>query len=462
MKMPIPSSLNRRRFLHTTAIGAFGLSLPRLLQMEATARAAGRNSGRPKSLIFLFLYGGPSQIDTWDMKPEASEEFRGEFRPIQTSVPGWQMCELMPRMAQMTQHYSLIRTLYHVNRNHQPAGCWMFTGVNPRSDNSAQLRTKPTDPPALGSLAVRLSPPNNNTVPPFVMLPARLNDQGSFFWGQTGGWLGSRYDPLLIQQDPNAASFRVDGFEPLTGVSGARLQRRRSLLTTLDASPLNQESDTQAMAEFQQQAFDLISSHRGQSAFNLAAEEPRVRERYGRNMFGQGCLLARRLIEAGARVVTVSDCTAAGHHEWDTHDHNFSKLRNPLLPRLDQAYTALLEDLLQRGLLEDTVVYLGGEFGRTPRVGQAGFSGAGASRDGRDHYPNCFPGIVTGGRFRRGMVYGQSDSKAAFPTRDPVSPEDLAATLFAAMGLDPHATVYTPDNRPMPVSHGHPVQALLS
>jgi hypothetical protein len=454
--------MNRRRFLHTAGIGAFGLSLPALLRMEALARAEGRGPGRAKSLIFLFLYGGPSQIDVWDMKPQAPVEFRGEFEPIQTTVPGLQICEHLPRMAQMARHYSMIRTLYHVNRNHQPAGCWMLTGVNPGSDNAGQLRVRPDDPPGIGSLALKLSPPANSAVPPYVMMPARTNDQGSDVRGQTGGWLGSSADPLHILQDPSAADFHVDGFDQQPDLTRARMTSRQSLLATLDTSPLSRETNTQSMGQFQQQAFDLLASSGGQSAFNLEAEPPRLRDCYGRNMFGQSCLLARRLIEAGCRIVTVFDCTTVGHHMWDTHQRNFTLLRNELLPKLDRAYTALLEDLITRGLLDDTVVYLGGEFGRTPRVGQGGFSGAGASADGRDHYPNCFPGIITGGRVRQGIVYGQSDSKAAYPTRDPVPPEDLAATLLAAMGLDPHGTVYTPDRRPMPATHGRAIEALLS
>jgi hypothetical protein len=413
-------------------------------------------------LIFLYLYGGPSQIDIWDMKPQAPVEYRGEFQPIATSVSGTFTCEHLPRMARMAHHYSLIRTLHHTNRNHQPAGCWLLTGVNPRSDNAAQLKPKPDDPPALGSLAVRLAPASRSGVPPFIMMPARLHDQGSFFWGQSGGWLGSNYDPLLIQDDPSSPSFRLDAFEQQQGVALGRLNQRRRLLDSMDEAGLRSEPGTQAMTQFQQQAFDLVTSRRGRSAFDLNAEPFHVRDRYGRNSFGQGCLLARRLIEAGARVVTVSDCTASGHHEWDTHNANFTTLRDKLLPRLDLAYTALMEDLMARGLLEDTVVYLGGEFGRTPRVGQRGFSGAGAGRDGRDHYPNCFCGILAGGRIRPGIVHGVSDSRAASPSRDAVTLEDLAATLFAAMGLDLEATVSTRDGRPMPVTHGKPVNALLA
>ncbi len=450
--------LTRRGLLRNTALGALGLSLPRLLELDA--RAAGRR-GRPKSLIFLNLYGGPSQIDIWDMKPEAPVEYRGEFRPIQTTVPGIQMCEHLPRMAGLARHYSLLRSLHHTNRNHQPAGCYLLTGVDPRVDNAGLLAPRPDDPPALGSLVVGLSPPRNSAVPPFVMLPARLHDQGSAFRGQAAGWLGSNYDPLLIQQDPNSPSFRVDGFDQQQGISPQRLARRRTLLERLDEGPLSAEPAMQTMSEFQQRAFDLIGSRRGRSAFDLGAEAAAVRDRYGRNAFGQGCLLARRLIEAGARVVTVSDCTAAGHHEWDTHNGNFTRLKNTLLPRLDRAYTALLEDLLARGLLEETVVYLGGEFGRTPKIGQGGVSGAGASRDGRDHYPSCFCGVLAGGYVRPGMVHGASDARAAFPSRDPMTPEDLAATLFAAMGLDPEGVVRTRENRPVPVSHGRPAHALL-
>jgi len=456
------SSLTRRRFLRVSGIGAFGLTLPHLLKIEAEARAAGKGGkSRPKSLLFLNLYGGPSQIDIWDMKPDAPEEYRGEFKPMATAVPGIQMCEHLPKMANLAKHYSIIRTLHHTNRNHQPAGCYLLTGVNPQSDNASQLAPKPTDPPALGSLLVRLSPAPGSGVPPFVMLPARLHDQGSAFRGQTAGWLGSEFDPLLIAQNPSSSDFRVDAFEQQKGMAPERMERRRDLLKILDEGDLRAESGTQAMTEFQQKAFDLLARSRGRSPFDLTAEPGKVRDRYGRNAFGQGCLLARRLIEAGARVITVSDCTPNGHHEWDTHNSNFKKLKGTLLPRLDQAYSALLEDLLSRGLLEDTVVYLGGEFGRTPKVGQGGISGAGATKDGRDHYPSCFCGILAGGLTRPGLVHGVSDSKAAYPHKDAVTMEDLAATLFAAMGLDPHATVTTREDRPMPVTHGKPVQALL-
>ena len=255
------------------------------------AQAAPRSG--PKSCIFLNLYGGPSQIDIWDMKPDAPVEYRGEFQPAATSVPGLQLVEHLPRMAKLAQHFSLIRTLHHQNRNHQPAGCYLFTGVNPGSDNASQLKTRPDDPPALGSLAVRLAPPRLAGVPPFVMLPAKLHDQGSPFRGQNGGWLGSAADPLLIQQDPSAPRFQVDSFEQHAGLSTERLGRRRDLLATLDQKNGRDGPGIAAMNEFQQRAFDLLAHSKGQSAFNLDAEPAHVRDRYGRNRFGQGVLLAR-------------------------------------------------------------------------------------------------------------------------------------------------------------------------
>jgi hypothetical protein len=456
--MNLAAGLDRRHFLRVSAGSVFGLTLPQLLHTESRLQAAGK-SRRAKSCIFLFLYGGPAQLDTFDMKPEAPAEIRGEFKPIDTAVPGISIVEHLPKMAQLAKHYSIIRTLQHDKRNHQPAGCYLFTGVDPRADNAGLLAPKPDDPPALGSLAVRLAPAQAG-VPPFVMLPARLHDQGSSFRGQTAGWLGTPWDPLLIAQDPNAATFKVDGMAAAGDMPPDRMSGRQQLLAALDQRVGDMDASTRAMAVMQRRAFDLLTSGKGQAAFNLENEPKNVRDRYGRNPFGQGCLLARRLIEAGCRLVTVSDCTSSGHHMWDTHSNNFTTLKNTLLPRLDLAYSALLQDLIDRGLLEDTVVFVGGEFGRSPKVGQS--FGTGASPNGRDHYPSCFVGVLAGGRSQPGIAYGLSDSRAGSPSRDPVSVEDLTATLFAAMGLDPEAQVYTRDNRPMPVTHGRPVAGLLS
>jgi uncharacterized protein (DUF1501 family) len=449
------NELSRRRFLQVGALGTFGLNLPQLLEVEARAATP---KTRIKSCIFIYLYGGPSQLDTFDMKPDAPVEIRGEFKPIQTSVAGTHIVEHLPKTAQLAKHFSIIRTLYHNKRNHQPAGCYMLTGVDPLSDNAGVLTPKPDDPPALGSLVLRAAPPDTG-VPPFVMMPARLQDQGANFRGQTGGWLGSPYDPMLIAQDPNASAFKVQGMAPADGMPPDRMAGRQQLLAALDRKVGDLDASSRAMSVMQQRAFDMLTSGKGQAAFNLNEEKASVRDRYGRSMFGQGLLLARRLIEAGSRLVTVSDSTPGGHHEWDTHGQNFKKLKGTLLPRFDQSFTALMQDLLDRGMLDDTVVYVGGEFGRTPKIGYA--NATFASPDGRDHYPGCFFSLLAGGRTTPGMVYGQSDSKAGSPARDPVTPEDMTATLFAAMGLDPDMHIMSRDNRPMALTHGRAVAALL-
>jgi Protein of unknown function (DUF1501) len=443
--------LARRRLLQGLGLSALGLSLPRLLEVEALAGASSRNTTRAKSCIFLFLGGGPSQLDTWDLKPKAPSEIRGEFQPIATSVPGTFICEHLPRMAQLAKHYTIIRSLHHHNSNHGPAGGQLLTGV---ASKTADPLAPPAadDPPGLGSLVARLVLAGND-LPSSVMMPARLSDF-TLLRGQSGGWLGSAFDPMLIQQDPNAPAFRVSGFTPPAEVPQGRVTERRQLLSALEQSQGSETGASRAFGQFRQRAFDLLTSGKAGRAFDLSAEPHKVRERYGRTTFGQGCLLARRLIEAGVRTVTVTDCPLHGKIDaWDTHANNFRMLKDTLLPRVDQAYTALLEDLLLRGLYEETVVYLGGEFGRTPKINGA--------LGGRDHWPWCFPGILAGGLIRPGAIYGSSDSQAAYPRDNPVTPEDLAATLLAAMGLDPGAIISTRDNRPVVVSPGTLVKGLL-
>jgi hypothetical protein len=447
--LSIPAT-TRRQFLRVGALGGFGLSLPPLLRAEALAKAAGRGESRPKSCIFIFLWGGPSHIDTFDMKPLAPDNIRGEFRPIQTTVPGTHIVEHLPRTARLAEHFSIIRTLHHNKFIHQPAGSYLLTGVEPGAETAAQGAPTADDAPARGALAARLAPTGLG-LPPCIMLPARLKGQNTNLKGQTGGWLGSPYDPMVVAQDPNAADFKVEGLAPRDDLSRERLDARRELLHALQPGA--------GVSDPHRRAFELLSSGQ-RSAFNLEAEPNRVRDRYGRSTLGQGVLLARRLIEAGCRLVTVSSCRADGDHLWDTHGENFTSLKKRLLPPLDLAYSALLQDLLERGLFDDTVVYLGGEFGRTPRVGQN--LGGGAFPDGRDHYPNCFCGVLAGGRTRPGIVYGASDSRASAPDRDPASLPDLTATLFAAMGLD-HEAVLTNarDGRPMPATRGTPLAGLL-
>lgn len=444
----------RRHFLQVGGVGALRLTLPDLLRAEAAVKP----SRRPKSCIFIFLYGGPSQLDTWDMKPNAPDSVRGEFRPINTAVPGMQICEHLSKTSHLAKHFSILRGLHHANRSHNPASSGLLTGTTPINEIDKRQPLGPDDSPAVGAMAARLSPAQTG-MPSFVHLPARVYfDAGFFFRGQTAGWLGRTYDPLLIQQDPSAPSFRLDGFARTEDVSPERWLERRNLRADLEAGMAGDRVGA-AIGEYQVRALDLLTGKRGRNAFTLSEESDRVRDRYGRSMLGQGCLLARRLIEAGVRLVTVCDCTPAGHHLWDTHEGNFVRLKDSLLPRVDQAYSALLEDLLERGLLEDTVVYLGGEFGRTPRVGQSTGSGSGA--DGRDHWPSCFCGVLAGGLIRPGQIYGASDRQGGYPIDGAMTPADLAATIFRGMGLDPDTVVRARDGRPMPACTGKPVSALL-
>src|SRR5262245_52290731 len=454
---------SRREFISVGGLGALGFSLSQLFQAEALAQRVNPGSPRrtAKSCIFIFLDGGPSHIDTLDMKPSAPVEFRGDFRPIATAVPGTSICEHLPAVAQLSRHFSIVRTLCHSNRIHAPAKAWMLTGVDPKTDAPANVRARPDDPPALGSLAANLAP-SCLGMTPFVMVPTRLGTGSEVLRGQAGGWLGKKYDPLVVDQDPNARTFGLDYLGQQDKFATDHLTRRRDLWAALDGGPVARELPAREMGELQRRAFEVVTSRKTQAAFDLSAEPDRVRNRYGRNTLGQSCLLSRRLIEAGARLVTVMDCDIDPTiiQYWDTHGKNFPILKDKLLPRLDRAYSALLEDLLVRGLLDDTVVFLGGEFGRTPRVGA--FNGVAVDPDGRDHWPNCFSGLLAGGRIRPGIVYGASDSKAAYPARDPVTPENLAATIFAAMALDPETVFYSPDKQPRTAIHGKPVLDLLA
>lgn len=439
--------LTRRQLLLTGSLGAFGLSLPELLAGET--RQPRRHT--PKSCIFIFLWGGPSHIDMWDMKPDAPAEYRGPFKPIATAVPGTRICEHLPRMARLAGHYTILRTLQHGNTTHGPAASWVLTGTDPQSPLEAAVLSRADDPPGLGALAARLrpSPPE---VPSAVQLPQRLSAEGRPFRGQAGGWLGGAYEPLVPRFDVRSQNFLVEGLGPQESLPPERLEARRVLLRTLAPAVEPGKTGSEPLAVFQRRAFDLLAQRQAQRAFDLAAEPAAVRDRYGRTALGQCCLAARRLVEAGVRLVTVMDAVSELAFPWDTHVKNFTLLKDKLLPTLDQAYSALLEDLVARGLLADTVVYLGGEFGRTPKAGA----------DSRDHYAACFSGVLAGGGTRPGMVYGSSDARAAFPTGNPVSPEDLAATLFAAMDLDPTSVVTARDGRPMSVSHGKPIAALLA
>jgi Protein of unknown function (DUF1501) len=431
---------SRRVLLQVGGLGAFGLGLPQLLASPAGPRPG---PGRARSCILVFAWGGPSQLDTWDPKPDAPAEVRGEFRPVATSVPGVRVSEHFPRLARLAHRYALVRSLAHDDPAHLSSVHHVLTGhlaPRPKSDAAPPSRR---DSPHAGAVLARLRPPAGG-VPPFVTLPWVVSHPaapGGVAPGQNGGWLGPGFDPLVLAGNLAAADFHVPGLARPSDVSAERLAGRRSLLQRAHAP-----------AGDWQRAFALLTSPRAQRAFDLGREPPRVRDRYGRHVHGQCLLLARRLVEAGARLVQVN-WHQDGRNFWDTHADNFNRLRRDLMPPADQGLSALLEDLGQRGLLDETLVVWVGEFGRNPRVTRG--------NAGREHWPFCYSAVLAGGGVRGGQVYGSSDRLAAYPARDPVSPADLTATLYHALGLPAETTLTDRLGRPSQLTQGRAVSALF-
>lgn len=458
---------SRRELLRAGSVGLLGLSLPELLAGRARLAhgAAGEASfGRAKSCILLFMWGGPAHQDTWDLKPAAPVEVRGEFQPISTVVPGIQIGEHFPRLAQRVDRLAIVRSMTHTNVDHTTATHFLLTGQPPPPSNDLAH-----DWPSLGSVLARLGR-GRDPLPPFVSLRPKLPGDVPRFveqsHGQFAGWLGRAFDPLTIDDDPSLPNYRVGDFQLPAEISLARLDDRRQLRAEVErqlAAAIDNEAFDVADRHYRR-AFELLNSAAGQQAFAIDDEPAEVRERYGLNPHGQSVLQARRLVERGVPLVTVfwpNDGIKNVSVYWDTHSRNFIDLKERLMPVADQAFTALIDDLIERGLWDETLVVWTGEFGRTPRVGQRN-SDAGAGLDGRDHWPGCFTTVLGGGGVRGGQVYGQSDRFAAYPAADPVAPVDLMATVHHLMGIAPHQTLPDAQGRPLVVCPGEPVRALWS
>lgn len=466
---------SRREFLRVGGAGLFGLSLGDILRLQA-ASETGPNLGKrkkgwgqAKSVILLFLQGGPSHIDIWDPKPDAPSNIRGEFKAIKSNVPGIWLSEVMPLMAKQVDKATLIRSVSYTPAglfNHTAAIYQMMTGYTPdRVSPSGQLEPPaPNDFPHIGSQIARLRPPDVSMLP-FVMLPRPLQESNVVGKGGTAGFLGPAFDPYYLYQDPNK-EMKLDDLALRKDVSKERLQRRVRLLDQVnDAMPqIDKAVSSYALDSYYQKAFDLILSGRARAAFDLGQESEKVRDRYGRHTFGQGCLLARRLIEAGTRFVQVNWPAVANGNPtvdaWDTHAANFGPLRDLHCPKLDSGLSALLEDMDQRGLLEETLVIAIGEFGRSPRLGVS-TSGNGNAPDGRDHWPYCYTGLVAGAGIRRGALYGKSDATGSSPDENPVHPTEILATVYHALGIDPHTIVYNHLNQPRELIQAEPIPALF-
>jgi hypothetical protein len=445
------SYFTRRRLLKFGGAGCLGLSLRRLFEAQARASQGAtspRLPARIRSCILLFYYGGPSHLDTFDMKPDAPSEVRGPFGSIATSVPGLTVCEHLPRTAQIMHRLTVVRSFHHPMRNHNSAAVEALCGHTPIKGDLELLANDPTvDFPCYGAALSRLSN-GEREVPAHVALPHVMYNV-VMLPGQTAGFLGAAHNPFQVTRDPSAADFQVGELELPDELSAARLHQRQRLLSSIVATRQNEPTAAAPMSVYQQRAFDLLGSERVRRGFDLNAESPAVRDRYGRHTLGQSLLLARRLVESGVRFVNVNDKITNGQlANWDSHQDNFPRLKDDLLPPADQAFSALIEDLEARGLLESTLVVALAEFGRTPRVNASG---------GRDHWPDCYSILLAGGGFPGGAVHGASDKLGAYPDADPVTPGDLAATIFAAFGIDPETLVHDALGRPYPVAAGRPL-----
>jgi hypothetical protein len=443
MNQPFCDGIRRRDFLRLGTAGLFGmgLTLPGILQAQALASERGQTP-RDVSLIFLFLHGGLSTIDTWDLKPDAPAEFRGDFRPISTNVTGIQIGQHMPRTARQMDKIALIRSFRHHNSDHGPADHYILTGYFPQAGFNPGLSPN-NQRPAHGSIIARKLGPRGG-VPPYVCLPRMHPSSGP-------AYLGSAVAPFVIDADPNAPDFSVPDIVPPPALPADRLDARRELLRRLDrfqqAVETRANHHARAVSDYQREAFNLMTSPAARRAFDIQAEPDRLREEYGRNSLGQSCLMARRLVEAGVRCVTID------HSNWDTHDNNFATLRRDLLPALDSGLSALFRDLADRGLLSRTLVVVTGEFGRTPRINR---------NAGRDHWGPAFTVALGGGGIHGGRVVGRSDARAERPAAEPHGPENLAATIYHLMGIDPAEEFYTPDGRPVRiVANGRVIRDLL-
>lgn len=453
------SRIGRRELLHAGGIAPIWMTQTQLaLGQTQRAEESAQSSlfGRAKNLIWLYMAGGPSQYETFDPKPDAPAEIRGVFNPIATNVPDIQICELLPRIAGIVDKLAIVRSMATDDPNHESGGYWINTG---RKYNGPNMRSvNPDDWPTLGSVVKMLKP---STTLPFssVMLPeAIIANPNVFLPGQNGGFLGHRWDPEIFKCDPSASGFRIDDFSPPDDVSSTRLTARRDLLKQFDQT-FRRPQTTGDMERHQltQEAFGVLLSGATGGAFSLDDESATTRDRYGRGKWGQSVLLARRLIEAGVRMAFVNwprepgDLSAA-NPLWDTHSQNNPRMKDVLCPQFDMGFSALIEDLDERGLLDETLVVAIGEMGRTPQFNAQG---------GRDHWGNVFSFVMAGAGIRGGQVHGKSDRTGSYPVADRVQPQNLVATILHLLGIGHEA--FFPDRfgRPIRATDGEPISGLL-
>jgi hypothetical protein len=452
------SAISRRAALKVGGMGLLGLTMPGLLKALENPQTI---KPRAKSVIFLFQWGGPSHIDMFDMKPDAPEGIRGPHRPISSKADGIQVSEKLPKTAQIMDKVTLIRSMTHTMKNHNSAGYYALTGHAPPSDDQ-RLRDSIDLFPGYASVVDKFVP-TNGELPTAVSLPHVIAD-GSVTPGQHASFLGKKHDPLLVLQDPNSPSFALPELNLPDGVTFERMQARRELMKLVDAQArvMDHSIAARGFDGYYERAMAMLHSPKLREAFNLSAEPEKVREAYGRSTYGQSCLLARRLVEAGTKFVTVYFSESIGGQKtdsggWDTHGFNNTRMYPIIekwhLPITEQTLPTLLIDLEERGLLDETLVVWMGEFGRTPNIN---------GNVSRDHWPQCYTTLLAGGGVKKGFVYGASDKAGAYPAEDPVRPDDLSATIFHALGVAPDAEMRTAADRPVVVAEGKPITEIFA
>ena len=467
---------SRREVLRLGALLPVGLTLPTLLARRATAFDAKPIRARAKSCLIVFMEGGASHIDLWDMKPNAPSQVRGEFKPIATQTPGITVCEHMPMLAKHWHKLAQVCSVTHSIVDHNAGAYYALTGRHPVDQGKLIVSESPGNFPPFGSVMSKLRP-STSDLPSFVHVGEVMSNNNFDIPGEMAGFLGGAHDPF-VTGDPSLRGYRTPGLTPQPDLSLNRLHRRDELLSDLDRSlgRLGDDPAAARMDQFQRKADAMITSAKVREAFDLSREPQAVRERYGLDLgsnrslearkfgglphLGQSMLLARRLIEAGVPLITLVTGRRIDQ-AWDTHRDHFPLLKQSLLPPFDRAFSALLDDMTQRGLLDDTLLVVLGEFGRTPKLGDV-TSNAGAAANGRDHWPYCYSVQFAGAGITPGLIYGSSDNQAAYPSRDAVTPEDIAATIYTLLGIPHHTELHDTLGRPHRVLLGQPIEALLT
>ena len=459
---------SRRSALQVGGLGLLGLTVPRML--EAADEELPHPPAKARSVIFLYQFGGPSHVDTFDLKLDAPDGVRTKFESIATTLPGLRICEHLPETAKVMDKVTLIHSVSHTMKNHNSASYYALTGHAPPLDD---IRLRDSDDlfPAYGSVVSRFHPGKQRgsasqsprELPSFAAFPHVIRD-GSITPGQRATFLGKAYDPLLITEDPNDDQFQLPELSLPEGISADRLATRREMqrLVNRQTALLEYSAEAQGLDAYYERALSMLTSSRVREAFDLSAEPAALRERYGRSTYGQSCLLARRLVEAGVTFVNVYFSNSIGGRSktsggWDTHGFDDTRAYEILpawqLPQTDHTLPVLLNDLDERGLLDETLVVWMGEFGRTPKIND---------NISRDHWPQCYTALLAGGGVRRGFRYGESDRHGAYPAADAVKPDDLAATMFHLLGIHPHTIMRDALDRPLPLAAGEPILGALA